>query len=91
MGAVPLSRRGQVSVYALILSCRGRLSSAALVLSACVQMPSLPAIDAVEHHSGLPTLSAATATTWAILRALILEPVAPGAGALLASAPERVA
>jgi maleate isomerase len=63
----------------------------ALVLSACVQMPSLAAIEEVERHSGLPTLSAATATTWAILRALDLEPVVPGAGALLRSAPERVA
>ena len=63
----------------------------ALVLSACVQMRSLSAIDEVERDSGLPTLSAATATTWAILRALNVEPVAPGAGQLLRSAPERVA
>ena len=55
----------------------------ALVLSACVQMPSLSVIEEVEHRSELPTLSAATATTWAILRALELEPVVPGAGALL--------
>jgi maleate isomerase len=54
-------------------------------------MPSLAAVEEVERHSGLPTLSAATATTWAILRALDLEPVVPGAGALLRSAPERVA
>jgi maleate isomerase len=53
-------------------------------------MPSLPAIEEVERNSGLPTLSAATATTWAILRALELEPVAPGAGALLGSAPRTV-
>jgi maleate isomerase len=63
----------------------------ALVLSACVQMPSLSAIEEVERHSGLPTLSAATATTWAILRALDLEPVVPGAGELLRSAPHAVA
>ena len=56
----------------------------ALVLSACVQMRSLSAIEEVEHQSGLPTLSAATATTWAILRALGLDPVVPGAGAILA-------
>jgi maleate isomerase len=62
----------------------------ALVLSACVQMPSLPVIEEVERECGLPTLSAATATTWSILRALNLEPVAPGAGELLRSAPERV-
>jgi maleate isomerase len=62
----------------------------ALVLSACVQMRSLEVLEAVERRSGLPTVSAATATTWAILRALDLEPVAPGAGALLRPAPERV-
>jgi maleate isomerase len=62
----------------------------ALVLSACVQMRSLAAIEEVEQRSGLPTISAATATTWAILRALDLEPVAPGAGTLL-RATERVA
>ena len=61
-----------------------------LVLSACVQMRSLEVLEEVERRSGLPTLSAATATTWTILRALDLEPVAPGAGALLRAAPERV-
>jgi maleate isomerase len=63
----------------------------ALVLSACVQMPSLSVIEEVERHSGLPTLSAATATTWAILRALDLEPVVPGAGTLLSREPEPAA
>jgi maleate isomerase len=62
----------------------------ALVLSACVQMRSLEVLDEVERRSGLPTVSAATATTWAVLRALDLEPIAPGAGALLRAAPERV-
>jgi maleate isomerase len=62
----------------------------ALVLSACVQMRSLEVLEEAERRSGLPTVSAATATTWAILRALDLEPVAPGAGALLRAAPERV-
>ena len=62
----------------------------ALVLSACVQMRSLDVLEEVERRSGLPTVSAATATTWAILRALDLEPIAPGAGALLRAAPERV-
>jgi maleate isomerase len=55
----------------------------ALVISACVQMPSLPAIEAVQADTGLPTLSASTATAWALLRALDLEPAAPDAGALL--------
>jgi maleate isomerase len=62
----------------------------ALVLSACVQMRSLEVLKEAERRSGLPTVSAATATTWAILRALDLEPVAPDAGALLRTAPERV-
>ena len=62
----------------------------ALVLSACVQMRSLPVLEDVEQRSGLPTLSAATATTWAVLRALDLEPVVPGAGALLRSASTTV-
>jgi maleate isomerase len=55
----------------------------ALVLSACVQMPSLPAIPPVEHDTGLPVLSAATATTHRILTELGLEPHVPNAGRLL--------
>jgi maleate isomerase len=55
----------------------------ALVLSACVQMPSLPVLAEVEAESGLPTLSAATATAWALLDALGLEPAAPDARRLL--------
>lgn len=60
----------------------------AIVISACVQMPSLSAIEPVEQASGLPTLSAATATTWAILDALGLETTAPGAGRLLGQVPQ---
>lgn len=56
----------------------------ALVLSACVQMPSLPSIEAVQDEAGIPVLSAATATTHRILTGLGLEPRVPGAGALLA-------
>lgn len=56
----------------------------ALVLSACVQMPSLPVIDDVERESGLPTLSASTATAWSVLRALGEEPEIGGAGGLVA-------
>ena len=56
----------------------------ALVLSACVQMPSLPAIAPVQDEIGIPVLSAATATTHRILTELGLEPRVPGAGALLA-------
>ena len=47
----------------------------ALVLSACVQMPSLAAIEAAQELTGLPTLSAATATAAALLVTLEREPV----------------
>jgi len=55
----------------------------ALVLSACVQMPSLPAIDAVEKEAGVPVISAAVSTTYHMLKSLNLEARVPGAGALL--------
>lgn len=55
----------------------------ALVLSACVQMPSLAAIQAVEDASGICTLSAATATAWELLARLGRDAIAPDAGALL--------
>lgn len=54
-----------------------------IIASACVQMPSLPAIDKIEAASGLPTISASVATTWSILNTLKLQAVAPGGGALL--------
>lgn len=57
-----------------------------VVLSACVQMPSLPAVSKVEAQTGKPVITAAIATTYAILKALELEPVVPGAGALLSGA-----
>jgi maleate isomerase len=55
----------------------------AVVLSACVQMRSLPAIPATEQLLGLPVLSASVATAYDVLDQLGLDPVAPGAGALL--------
>ncbi|MGQ3675441.1 maleate cis-trans isomerase family protein [Xanthobacter sp. TB0139] len=58
----------------------------AIVLSACVQMPSLPSVAKVEAMTGKPTLTAAIATTYQMLKALDLEPVVPGAGALLSGA-----
>jgi maleate isomerase len=58
----------------------------ALVLSACVQMPSLAAIEPVEDACGIPVLSAATATTLCILGALGLPSAIPGAGHLLSGA-----
>lgn len=57
-----------------------------IVLSACVQMPSLPAISIVEAQSGKPVLSAAVATTWSMLKALNLPTRVPGGGALLSGA-----
>lgn len=57
-----------------------------IVLSACVQMPSLPAVPLVEAQSGKPVLTAAIATTWQMLRALEVEPRVPGGGALLSGA-----
>ena len=55
-----------------------------LVLSACVQMPSLPAVQAVEDALGVPVITAATATARAILLALGLDPRVPNAGRALA-------
>ena len=57
-----------------------------IVLSACVQMPSLPVIAQVEAMTGKPVITAAVATTYAMLNALELEPIVPGAGALLSGA-----
>ena len=55
----------------------------ALVLSACVQMPSLPAIQKGEDEIGLPVVSAAVCTAHQMLKRLGLEAQVPGAGALL--------
>jgi maleate isomerase len=58
----------------------------AIILSACVQMPSLPAVQAVEDELGLPVITAATATTYEILKALGHTPSITGAGGLLSGA-----
>ncbi|WP_026692716.1 maleate cis-trans isomerase family protein [Peribacillus kribbensis] len=55
----------------------------AVVLSACVQMPSLPAIQTVQDRIGLPVLSAATSTVYKILNKLNLNTNVPNAGHLL--------
>jgi maleate isomerase len=57
------------------------------IASACVQMPSLAAIPAIERALGIPTISAAVCTTHAMLTALGLPAVVPNAGALLAATP----
>jgi maleate isomerase len=54
-----------------------------LVLSACVQMPSLAAIQKVEDEVGIPVVSAAVATTHQMLSALGLKRHVPNCGALL--------
>ncbi|WP_284676041.1 Asp/Glu racemase [Paenarthrobacter sp. DKR-5] len=61
----------------------------AIVLSACVQMPSLPAVQAVEDELGLPVITAATATTYEILKALGHTPTITGAGSLLSGTRTR--
>lgn len=55
----------------------------ALVISACVQMPSLDLVQPAEDEFGLPTLSAATAGAYCLLRATGHRVDVPGAGSLL--------
>ncbi|MDV8020121.1 maleate cis-trans isomerase [Rhodococcus sp. IEGM 1330] len=55
----------------------------ALVISACVQMPSLPLVQAAEDEFGIPVVSAATAGAYSLLRALDLLVDLPDAGSLL--------
>ena len=55
----------------------------ALVLSACVQMPSLPAVQTIEDAVGLPVVSAAICTAHQMLTRLGLSTQVPGGGALL--------
>jgi maleate isomerase len=56
-----------------------------VVASACVQMPSLPAVQRIEDLLGIRTVSTAVCTTRRMLDHLGLEPVVPGAGTLLAA------
>jgi maleate isomerase len=55
-----------------------------VVASACVQMPSLPAIRPIEEMLGIPTVSTAVCTVRGMLDRLGLPPIVPDAGALLA-------
>ena len=55
----------------------------AVVLSACVQMPSLAALDTVQRTFDVPVFSTAAATVFEILRALKLPIGVPAAGGLL--------
>jgi maleate isomerase len=62
----------------------------ALVISACVQMPSLAAIEVAEQRFGLPVISAATASVYQLLKRLGVEPQIEGAGSLLQPGGARV-
>lgn len=55
----------------------------AIVASACVQMPSLSSIQAIEDRVGLPVVSSAVCTTYMMLKRLNLRTYAPGFGSLL--------
>ncbi len=55
----------------------------AVILSACVQMPSLPAIQRAQDLIGKPVLSAAVATVYQMLKTLGLETKVPDAGHVL--------
>jgi maleate isomerase len=54
-----------------------------IVASACVQMQSLAAVQRIQEATGIPTVSTAVCTVRRMLDHLGLEPVVPGAGALL--------
>jgi maleate isomerase len=79
---------GRLDPEALPAIARGlrREGADAVVLSACVQMPSLAAVQRVEDELGLPVITAATATTFEVLRALVHQPSIQGGGRLLAGA-----
>ena len=55
----------------------------AVVVSACVQMPSLAAIDAIQRTLDVPVLSTAAATAYQILEVLGLSTAIPNTGDLL--------
>jgi maleate isomerase len=78
-GLIPLARRLDTA------------KADAVIVSACVQMPSLPVIAAVERELELPVLSAATATVFELLGKLDLEPRVSDAGSLLAGAQPALA
>jgi len=54
-----------------------------VVASACVQMPSLEAIDGLEKQLGLPVTSAAVCTAYEMMKRLGLEASVPIGGTLL--------
>jgi maleate isomerase len=54
-----------------------------LVVSACVQMPSLEAIDIIQKEIGIPVTSAAVCTTYEMMKKLNIEAKSAIGGALL--------
>jgi len=54
-----------------------------LVASACVQMPSLEAVDLIEREIGIPVTTAAICTTYEMMKKLGLDTKVPIGGALL--------
>lgn len=54
-----------------------------LVVSACVQMPSLEAVDLIEKEIGIPVTTAAICTTYEMMKKLGLDTKVPIGGALL--------
>ncbi|MNX93780.1 Maleate isomerase [compost metagenome] len=54
-----------------------------LVASACVQMPSLEAVDLIEKEIGIPVTTAAICTTYEMMKKLGLDTKVPIGGALL--------
>ncbi|WP_305849840.1 Asp/Glu racemase [Stappia sp. TSB10GB4] len=58
----------------------------AVIASACVQMPSLAAIQIIEDRVGMPVISSSVATTYMMLKRLGLSTRVPGYGALLSGA-----
>ncbi|MES2973686.1 MAG: Asp/Glu racemase [Pseudomonadota bacterium] len=56
----------------------------AVVLSACVQMPSLPALQVAQDRLGVPVTSTAACTARMMMDLLELPAVVPGFGAVLA-------
>ena len=54
-----------------------------LVVSACVQMPSLEAIDLIQKECGIPVTSAAVCTTYEMMKKLGIEAKSAIGGELL--------
>jgi maleate isomerase len=84
---------GRLDPSALLAHARelDRRGADAVIISACVQMPSLPVIEAVERELGIPVISAATATVFDLLGALGLEQRVPDAGSLLSGERRAIA